>query len=446
MKVVLSTFLFVCSLGNGAEHSHDFVRKLVTTCETDGDCSTDAEYCADGECLEYSKCKVDVDCFNPSNAYASIFCVGYTECQEGSCAKVCGEFLCKDGSNPVNCFASPCSVDKCEDAVSCADDYCGGCNSIHFNAAGSQVCAANNDTETPITADVQKPCKSDVECSSPTETVERAFSSDGSYCSQGFCKEYGSCDTDLDCLNPSNSYVSAACLGYVECQEGTCGVVCDDTGSQCKDGSGVVACKARPCEVDKCEGGVSCVDDYCGDCNAIHFDSAGNEVCVDNTFTGTVILTCTNDDDCGNEEYCASDKCMAFSTCEDVYDCANPSNQFDVIACEGVLECQSGQCTMVCDEGSADTCTSDDDCGNEEYCASDKCMAFSTCQVDEDCSNPSNQFDVSNQFGVDLCEGVLECQSEQCVTVCDEELPSGAFYRLLPLCVFASLVGSALFI
>jgi len=223
--------------------------------------------------------------------------MGYTECLEGRCSKICGEEQCKDGTDFFNCNVSPCSVDKCEDAVSCVDNYCGGCNAFHFDAAGNQVCNKINGgiSVDIIQEDIPKTCKSDADCSSSVDAIERAFSTEGSYCAQGVCKDYTTCATDLDCLNPANSFMTSDCLGYVECQEGRCGMVCDETGDQCKDGSDFVTCAVSPCAASKCGAGVSCVDNYCGECNAIHFDAAGNEACAENTFTGTVVGT-TNED------------------------------------------------------------------------------------------------------------------------------------------------------
>ena len=121
-------------------------------------------------------------------------------------------------------------------------------------------------------------CKSDRDCA--VLSISRESSKDPtSYCAQGVCKDYGSCTVDLDCYNPANTFMYAACAGYLECQEGECAMVCDETGNQCKDGSTFAQCESMPCSTNKCEASVSCVNNYCGGCGATFFDATGNEVC-----------------------------------------------------------------------------------------------------------------------------------------------------------------------
>jgi hypothetical protein len=355
-----------------------------TTCEKDEDCSG-VQYCATGECLDHSMCKIDVDCFNPSNSYFSIFCVGYTECQGDACSTVCDETgtgaQCKDGSKFESCLVAPCSVDKCSTGVSCVDDYCGGCNAIHFDVAGTQVCMG--DDELPIATDIPTTCQRDEDCS-PTQ-AERLSTT--SYCAQGICLEHVSCTTDLDCFNPSNVYLSIACAGITGCRGGACSTLCDETAVQCKDGSTFENCLVAPCSVDKCDNGVSCVNDYCGGCNAIHFDLAGNQACNGNipsaeflptiiedipTVADTTPEICQGIEGCDNDQYCASGTCLDFSTCQMDLDCLNPDNEFTEDDCEGSVECEVGQCIKICD--SDDPVDTTDDTTDAAYTFSMTCM------------------------------------------------------------------------
>lgn len=56
-------------------------------------------------------------------------------CCEGKCE-------CANGSPPVLCKTAPCSVSTapCDDAVSCEDNYCGGCIAEWFDAMGCLAC------------------------------------------------------------------------------------------------------------------------------------------------------------------------------------------------------------------------------------------------------------------------------------------------------------------
>jgi hypothetical protein len=130
---------------------------------------------------------------------------------------------------------------------------------MRFNAMGSQVCV-------PVASPL---CASDSDCQ-----MEE-------YCSGGTCRSHGACSDVVDCFNPSNVFPVILCVGYLTCEEERCGVICSE--SFCADGSNPVNCLVSPCEItsEECqaESPVSCVDDYCGGCNAYRFDEAGNNVC-----------------------------------------------------------------------------------------------------------------------------------------------------------------------
>merc|ERR1719491_102657 len=66
------------------------------------------------------------------------------------------------------------------------------------------------------------------------------------------------------------------CLGYIECREGTCNKACD---SPCKPGTAIFRCASEPCSVNRCHLGLTCVNNYCGGCDSINSDAAGNEIC-----------------------------------------------------------------------------------------------------------------------------------------------------------------------
>ncbi len=53
--------------------------------------------------------------------------------QDGNRARV-RERVCEDGSQPVACFVTPCSVNECHayPTATCVDNYCGGCNADFY--------------------------------------------------------------------------------------------------------------------------------------------------------------------------------------------------------------------------------------------------------------------------------------------------------------------------
>ena len=276
-----------------------FVQKEeASTCLQDDDCTGEGEYCAQGTCREAGTCGGSVlDCKNPANVFPIIECVGYMECNaDGSCGIECSGSFCPN-NDQVECFARPCDVTTCEEPyVSCVDDYCGGCNTIFFNATGHQVCAEEEAST----------CLQDDDCTG-----------EGEYCAQGTCREAGTCgDSVLDCKNPANVFPIIECVGYMECNaDGSCGIEC--SGSFCPNND-QVECFARPCDVTTCEEPyVSCVDDFCGGCNTIFFNATGHQVCAIASPSLTDGNTsCQSDSDCSAEQACVDGNCQATNTGE----------------------------------------------------------------------------------------------------------------------------------
>jgi hypothetical protein len=134
---------------------------LFSECRSNVDCNDD-QYCGGGVCRDFGACGQDVDCFNPSNVYFAIECLGVLQCTDGQCGKECTGEMCPNGEVLVKCFAPPCAVataTDCEEADACVDYYCGGCNSIQFDVAGTQVC---NEEEMVPEEDTQCPSPDDL--------------------------------------------------------------------------------------------------------------------------------------------------------------------------------------------------------------------------------------------------------------------------------------------
>ena len=75
----------------------------------------------------------------------------------------------------------------------------------------------------------------------------------------------------------------ATCVNNMDCGEKQyCAAhTCHNDDGKCTDGSQPFNCFAQPCAVvGDCAEAAYCVDDYCGGCNAYHFDAEDNQVCV----------------------------------------------------------------------------------------------------------------------------------------------------------------------
>lgn len=70
------------------------------------------------------------------------------------------EQVCNDGTQPVNCFADPCSVSSCPvEGATCQANYCGGCNAEWYGAYGQEILECSP----PPAA-----CGSDADCTADT--------------------------------------------------------------------------------------------------------------------------------------------------------------------------------------------------------------------------------------------------------------------------------------
>jgi len=252
------------------------------TCTSGKDCGKD-QYCADNKCLDHKTCTTDMDCVNPSNKFEHRLneTKGHFKCTEGICGKVTG---CEDKSEPFLCKNDPCSMNTRGDEGPCVSDYCGGCNAIYFDAGGNVM-------DDPV----DNTCTSGDECG------------EDQYCADNKCLDHGTCKEDMDCVNPSNKFQHQLnkMFGHFKCTEGTCEKV-----GGCEDESEPVPCTKDPCSASRCGGGVSCVSDYCGGCNSIHFDAGGNDICRN-------INICGNDDECGDGQSCEAKECVETFECAD---------------------------------------------------------------------------------------------------------------------------------
>lgn len=212
-------------------------------------------------------------------------------------------------------------------------------------------------------------CTADADCHGDNNNNNNNYY----YCSQGVCREFGTCASRLDCLNPSNEFWAVECVGVMDCSSSTSGGRCRVTcgGNHfCPKGDDV-QCAVSPCSVTECnEPYEYCVDTYCGSCNALFINATGHEVCTttpddtdeeDEASSLEEASVCTQDNDCvADTEFCSLGECRAVGTCETVLDCFNPSNVHEYeIDCEGHEICnkETNQCELVC----GDSCPRNDE-------------------------------------------------------------------------------------
>ena len=263
-----------------------------------------------------NRCQSSQDCAE------SHYCSSGNRClPDGKCSNL------SDCENPQNSYG----VIECFGELQCMSD--GTCGRI----CGTDV-------------DDPDQCKSDDDCG------------EGNYCAGGQCRAHGECGSDVDCMNPANPFAAIDCVGYVECDidAGVCNKVCSE--NPCPNGQSQPRCAQEPCAAlaQTCDDSfVSCVNDYCGGCNAIAFDAAGLQVCNrQSDQEGTTspqpaskpsLPSCKSNSDCNAEDsYCSKGQCRKFGDCKNDADCFNPANIYSTIFCEGPIQCQQGRCGREC--------------------------------------------------------------------------------------------------
>jgi len=209
--------------------------------------------------------------------------MGRGVCCDGKCA-------CADGTQPVQCFVSPCTVNTCP-AGECVDNYCGGCNAEFYTSFGEQVCL---------------PCVTGGDCS-----FSQVCGSTG-MCVPA-CNDDNDCNEGFWCRQLADSD-SKECVPYQ--QEGeTCG--------------GFVPAFLQK----KCDPSLDCAD-----VPPLLPDLPG--VCK---------VTCKGTKDCPEDQYCSvTNHCRDDGTCWKQKDCTKSGNDYPLIDCEGKLKCTDKVCGIDC--------------------------------------------------------------------------------------------------
>lgn len=201
---------------------------MATSCPGVKDAKCVANYCGGCNALWY----------NPAGGLLTA-----AQCRRPSQASTC-----PPGVPLVQCFVDPCSVTNCPGVkdANCTADYCGGCNAIWKNAAGTVL--------------------SEKQCSAPVADAK---------CPAGELALVNSKGEELFCGRGPNR---------VECPPGSlCAIDPRDrfavccSSSSCPPDAPTVNCFVNPCQFAECPGveDARCVANYCGGCNALWFTASG---------------------------------------------------------------------------------------------------------------------------------------------------------------------------
>lgn len=271
---------------------------------------------ADGTLLGLPRLRVGACAYNLPLADLSEHDQYFLDTRQVCCGDSCA---CADGSQPVQCFASPCAVTPaCAEAASCVDNYCGGCNAEFYDAQGNAAC-------------LPAACDSDSDCPA------------GEWCRQAPPDR-----RPLESSGGGASSLPRECVPFASAGQSCGGFRPAWTFERC----------APPLICD--------TPDFIADA------------------PGVCRQPCSGDADCPSEQYCASDGvCDLDGSCEQNPDCELPGNDYLHIDCVGHGECPDFQnaCSWVCD-GAPAGCTSDADCAptgcSGQLCASES--RLTTCE------------------------------------------------------------------
>jgi len=364
------------------------------TCSNSFDCGVE-EYCAgNGMCLANGACEDVKDCSNADNLFPIISCMGTIFCEEGMCGKTCGE------SQVFQCMSS---FDDCG-----MDEYCAGNGLCLANGTCEQAEDCSNEDNSFISIDcIGTTFCEDGMCGKTCDSFCSTSDDCGmeEYCaSDGTCLPFMACDQTEDCSNPDNTFLSDSCVGTTTCEKGTCAKTCDrfcSTNDDCREqeycsSDGTCRTIGTCAQVKDCD-------------NLVSVGCVGTTTCDEGVCSKKCDTFCSTSDDCGMEEYCASNgKCLPFIACAEMEDCFNPDNSFVTVGCDGKTFCEEGMCGKTC------TCGGSDDCETEEYCSSNNtCLPIMACDRVEDCSNPDNSFVTIE------CVGTTTCENGMCDKTCD---------------------------
>lgn len=259
------------------------------------------------------------------------------------------------------------------------------------------------------------------------------------------------CDPGYECVPTAGS---SSCV----CSGGDCGPSCDSnnqcTSRSCEKGR----CERAACEKnDDCDGSTVCVVDAAGHgscelagnlelrqaCTSSSSCRSGHCSLVDGS--NTCQVSCTQNNDCDDDEKCARDAsyeasgggtCVAESICGDnnqplisggVVVCGSSEKCSTDVDCPSPGTCLLGQCT--CPAGTCEqSCDDADDCAPGLVCIDDTCSLRRACSDNDDCPGDQVCATDAQQWAAGKhcvdpgpaeagarCDGAGDCVSGLCV-------------------------------
>ncbi len=337
----------------------------------DGNACTSGEACGStGTCGGGSNtclCATDSECgkFDDGD-----LCNGVWSCQAGTCQPKTGSVVTCDGTQDGPCQQNlcdtktgVCGMSKLSNGTACSDGS--ACTSSDLCQNGTCLPGAVTacDDGLACTDDGCNPASGCYHSNSVKACDDGNPCTSGDMCANGQCGGSGSCQcqVDKDCLDDGD-----LCNGVPTCQAGTCKIAA----------TSIVVC-----------------------------DGAANTTCAVNACdskTGKCSLTPVPDGtQCDDSNVCTTkDQCVTGSCKGDLFGC-DDKNACTQDVCDPTKGCVNTPISGACDDSNA--CTTGETCsagtcgGGKDICGA--------CKIDSDCPNDAN-----------LCNGVLICQTNQCVT------------------------------
>jgi len=371
----------------------------------DGDACTMNDVCVAGACT--GGVPLDAD----SDTYVSDACGG-DDCDDSdpdihpNAAEICDDGIdndCDGDTDAADSACAPCTIDAdCDDANLCN---------------GTETCVSNFcQPGTPLDCDDSNVCTTDScdpasGCQYENNTL---FCDDGDDCTMNDVCSNGDCSGEpLD--GDSDSYVSDACPGGDDCDDGDSAVnpgaaeVCDDSiDNDCDGDTDMDDSDCAGCTTDAdCDDSNPCTDDLC--------DAANTCQNTNNT------ASCDDGDACTMNDVCSNGVCAGEPLDAD-------SDGFVSDACPNGTDCDDGSAAVnpdadeICDDGIDNDCNGDID-GDDAACqgcpdadgdgfASDACGG-TDCDDTNDAINPDAMEMCSDNVD-NNCDGYTDLEDDEC--------------------------------
>lgn len=319
---------------------------------------------------------------------------------------------CADGKSCLNgtCIDNAVPVDACSEFIPCLD--------------AAKVCDIS--ISKCVDRCTPESCGNDKICSSSGLCVDKCTADS---CASGFICMNGCCIaacTQDSC--PTGQFCGADGLCVASCTSASCAApqICSLNTGKCID----------KCTHGSCPSGQACSDlgeCFVGECSAVD-PCAGDKICSQGKCYAVALMTCYEDEDCGEGYGCDNKKCVDENacsltrTCADGKMCRNGMCADPVpVACDSTHACAdaektciAGQCvTCGCKEN--ETCVGDHKCIPSDTAGSYKLGDICTWSKDfQHCDN-NRIITCTSEIGSDEFHvGISDCGAKICTSTSDD--------------------------